>query len=110
MTKLAVIVFVVPLLALGLSIPLILGKVPPNDTYGFKTSKTLSSPEIWYPANRAAGWFMVAAAVMSICFNLALWWIFPEWPPERMTRWMTGGSLIPLLIALLASFIYLRRL
>ncbi len=100
----------VPLLVLVLSIPLVLGKVPPNNAYGFRTSKTLSSPEVWYPANRAAGWFMLAAGVISICFNLALWWAFPEWPPNRTESWMIGGTMIPLLIALLASFIYLRRL
>ena len=53
---------------------------------------------------------MAAAAIVSICFNLTLWWTVPEWPLEKMTSWMTGGSLIPLLIALLASVIYLRRL
>ena len=46
--------------------------------FGFRTPKTLSSPEVWYPANRASGWFMVAAAARSLCFNLALWWAFPE--------------------------------
>ena len=99
-----------PLLILMLSLPMILGKVPPNGAYGFRTPKTMSSPEVWYPANRAAGWFMLAAMVVSICFNLALWWTFPEWPLERMLSWMTGGMMIPLLISLLASFSYLRRL
>ena len=40
MTKL-VIFFVLPLVVLALSIPLILGKVPPNNAYGFRTQKTL---------------------------------------------------------------------
>ena len=109
MTKFAIGIFV-PFVALALSVPLILEKVPPNNTYGFRTSKTLSAPEIWYPANRVAGWFMVGAAAASLCFNLALWRGFPEWPLETMTRWMTGGALVPLAIALIASFIYLRRL
>lgn len=109
MTKL-VIVFVVPFLVVGLSLPLILGKVAPNNAYGFRTPKTLASPEVRYQTNRAAGWFMLAAGALSICFNLALWWIFPEWPPERMAGWMTGGSLVPLGMALAASFLYLGRL
>ena len=109
MTRLAVGIFV-PLLALALAVPLILEKVPPNNTYGFRTSKTRSAPEIWYPANRVAGWFMVCAAAVSLCFNLALWRAFPEWPLEKMTSWMTGGTLIPLALAVVASFIYLRRL
>ena len=102
--------FIVPLVIVVLSVPMILGTVPPNGVYGFRTPKTLSSEEVWYPANRAAGWFMLAAGVVSICFNLALWWTFPEWPLERTISWMTGGMMIPLLISLLASLIYLRRL
>lgn len=75
--------YVVPLLILALSIPMILDRVPPNGAYGFRTPKTLESEKVWYPANRAAGWFMLAAAVLSICFNLALWWAFPEWSLNR---------------------------
>ena len=100
----------VPLLILLLSVPMILGKVPPNGVYGFRTPKTLSSPEIWYPANRAAGWFMLAAMAVSICFNLALWWIYPDWPFERTVMWMTGGMTVPLVISVLASLIYIGRL
>lgn len=109
MTKI-VILFVLPILFVGLSIPLIVGKVPPNNTYGFRTAKTLSTPEIWYPANRAAGWFMVAAGVLATCLNLALWWIFPEWPPDRLAGWMTGGIMISLAMGVAASFVYLGRL
>ncbi len=101
---------VVPLVVLVLSIPMILGKVPPNGAYGFRTPKTLSSDEVWYPANRAAGWFMLAASVISICLNLALWWTFPEWTLDRAVSWMTGGTMIMLGLSVLASFIYLRRL
>ena len=102
--------YVVPFLILALSIPMILDKVPPNGAYGFRTPKTLESEEVWYPANRAAGWFMLAAAVLSICFNLALWWFFPEMPLIRTVSWMTGGNMILLSMSFLASFIYLGRL
>jgi uncharacterized membrane protein len=102
--------FFVPVVALALSIPMILGKVSPNKAYGFRTPKTLSSPEIWYAANRAAGGFMAGAAVISIAFNLALWWAVPEWSPEKMKSWMIGGTMVPLLMSVAASFLYLRRL
>ncbi len=36
----------VPLLIVGLSVPMILGKVRSNSSFGFRTSKTLSSEEI----------------------------------------------------------------
>jgi hypothetical protein len=38
----AVSIFIVAALLIGLSIPLVQGKVPPNSTYGFRTSKTLA--------------------------------------------------------------------
>jgi len=102
--------YVVPLLILALSIPMILDRVPPNGAYDFRTPKTLESDEVWYPANRAAGWFMLAAAVMSMCFNLALWWAFPDWSLNRNVLWMTCGNMVLLSMSFLASFIYLGRL
>lgn len=38
-----------------LSIPLVFGWIPRQFIYGVRTPKTLSSDEIWYPANRFAG-------------------------------------------------------
>ena len=95
--------YVVPSAILVASTLMILGRVPPNRIFGFRTEETLSSPEAWYPANRALGWFMAAAAIASICFNLTLWWTVPEWPVDRTVSWMTGGIGIPLLIAVLLS-------
>jgi hypothetical protein len=37
-----------------ISVPLILGVVPPNDIYGFRTAVTRSSRAVWYPAYRCA--------------------------------------------------------
>lgn len=42
------------LFGIGLAVPMLLGKVPRNPLYGFRTRLTLSSDEIWYPANRFA--------------------------------------------------------
>lgn len=44
-----------------LCIPMILGKVARNAFYGFRTSATLATDRVWYPANRAAGWAMLIA-------------------------------------------------
>lgn len=89
---------------------MILDRVPPAGAYGFRAPKTLESEEVWYPANRAAGWFMLAATVVSMCFNLVLWWAFPEWSLNRTVLWMTGGNMVLLSMSFLASFIYLGRL
>jgi uncharacterized membrane protein len=38
-----------------LGIPLALKLVPPNPVYGVRTSKTFSSRDVWFAANRPAG-------------------------------------------------------
>lgn len=45
----------VGILFIVLSIPLIFGKVKPNQWYGFRFAVTLKNPRIWYPANRLGG-------------------------------------------------------
>lgn len=42
------------ILLIGSSIPLLLGRVAPNQWYGFRTPKTLSNSHIWYTANSGA--------------------------------------------------------
>ena len=46
-----------------LGLPLMLGMVPRNDLYGFRTEKTFSDPAIWYAANRASGRALVIAGL-----------------------------------------------
>jgi uncharacterized membrane protein len=47
-----------------ISIPLVLGTVPRNRLFGFRTKKTLASDAIWFGVNRFAGIaIMVASAV-----------------------------------------------
>ncbi len=102
--------YLLPALMVLFALPMVLGKIPPNPIYGFRTPKTLSSPDIWYPANRIAGWFMVAAGALVFCFNLLLWKIHPDWPLEILGIWMGGVSFAAVLLAPVASLIYLRRL
>jgi uncharacterized membrane protein len=62
---------VIPGVIIVIAIPLILGKVPRNRFYGFRTRYTLSSDEVWYRANKIssiamliAGLFWLAAAIV----------------------------------------------
>src|SRR5262245_22882751 len=52
------------LLLILISVPMILEQVPPNRWYGFRTTRTLSDPRVWYPANRIAGQYLASAGVM----------------------------------------------
>ena len=51
-----------------LGVPLVLGMVEPNSTYGFRTTQTLAYESVWYQLNTIAGWGMIAAGVCSGLF------------------------------------------
>ncbi len=43
-----------------LSVPMIMGRIPPNGLYGFRVKKTMENPDIWYPVNAYSGkWLLV---------------------------------------------------
>jgi hypothetical protein len=87
----------------AISIPLILHLVPPNGVYGFRTSVTQSSVDIWYAANAFMGWALLMGAVVS---GAGLAYL-----PETAKRWrFLVAFLLPLLTAVVASFAYLGRL
>ena len=60
---------------IGVSIPLVLEKIGPNDFYGLQLDGEFSSEEDWYRVNRIGGWAMIWAAItlmtgVSILFGL----------------------------------------
>ncbi|CAN1212285.1 hypothetical protein TUMEXPCC7403_18905 [Tumidithrix helvetica PCC 7403] len=100
----------VGLLYVGLSLPLIAEKIKPNNWYGFRTAKTLSSPRIWYPANKAMGYdLLIAGSVVSVTALVIL-------TTGRSLGLVPAGIingvvlLLTLAVAVLHSFSVLRRL
>ena len=54
-------------LLMALSVPLILGKIPPNGLYGFRVKKTMENPDIWYPVNTYSGkWLLATGMIMAL--------------------------------------------
>jgi uncharacterized membrane protein len=89
----------------ALSIPLIHKAVPPNSTYGFRTRKTLSNEAVWYEANVFAGWaLLIAAAIGAALLGAVASGVLPSVVPGVVL--FVG----PLLIAVVACFIYLARI
>ena len=86
------------------SIPMILKLVPPNRAYGFRTRATLSDRELWYRANRFAGCALFLAAATSA----AIFMVEPEYGSGRSLAGL-AVFLVPLAVALAASFAYVRR-
>ncbi len=102
--------FLTPAIAVAVSIPLVLNAIPPNRWYGFRTPKTLSSPDIWYPANRRAGWYLIVSCGAALCFSLVFWTTHRDWPEDRLILWMANAFPVALIFACIASFLYLRKL
>ena len=57
---------IVGIIYIGLGIPLLLGRIPPNAWYGCRTRKTLSTEKIWYPVNRVTGRYMIISGLAVI--------------------------------------------
>ena len=55
------------------SIPLILGKVPRNRVYGYRTRATLGSEALWYRANAYFGVRFLVATLVSAGIAVALY-------------------------------------
>jgi uncharacterized membrane protein len=85
-----------------LGIPLVFKLVPPNRLYGFRTRKTLSRPDIWYPANGFAGYaLMLAAAVTALIISCV---------PQVSELQATAILVVLLICTTAASFAYLKRI
>ena len=50
---------------IGLSIPMMRGRVSPNKWYGFRNGATLENLDIWYPANAYAGKLLCVTGVIT---------------------------------------------
>ena len=81
-----------------------LGLVPPNRLYGIRTRETLANRDLWFRANRFAGFALfVAAGASSIVFLVQ-----PEYASGRSLVGLLV-LLVPLVIAIAACFVYLQR-
>ena len=84
------------LLLIGLSIPLIQRRVPPNHWYGFRVPRTLRSASVWYDANAYAGKALIIPALLMILISTTLYAIPTLDPPTYATicAGVTVGSML----------------
>lgn len=97
------------LLMMLLSIPMIQKRIKPNRWYGFRTRKTLSSPDIWYPANAYAGKILLAQSVVIFVAALLLYFV-PNMSEDGYTLSVSIVLLCSLMPAIGLMFGYLRKL
>lgn len=96
-----------------ISIPLLINAIKPNWFYGFRTRKTLSSPEIWYKANKYAAKELIAAGmviiILSIFTMLAFFSVGMFTAIQSVALFVMVVS-VPLIFALVRSMLYLKKL
>jgi uncharacterized membrane protein len=97
-------------LFVGLSIPLMRNRVPPNQYYGFRTPKTLRDPKIWYEVNRIQGNDLFVAGAVIIISSLTMLALAQNWKAE-----LVGITLFLIMVFSLVGvachgFIVLRRM
>ena len=97
------------LLLIGLSIPLLRRKVPPNRWYGFRTPLTLETPDVWYAVNAwAARWLIIAGLVL--CVGALLGLLLPAaWLPAYVLL-LSTLLIVGVLLILLVGVRYARSL
>jgi uncharacterized membrane protein len=97
------------LLLIGLSIPLIQGKIGPNPWYGFRVRRTLENPKVWYKANAYAGKALIGPAVAMIVFS-ATFYVIPVFDPPVYAVGCAVVALGSLAISVIFCFRYLGRI
>jgi uncharacterized membrane protein len=98
------------LLLIGLAVPLILGKVGPNTVYGFRTEKTLSSPEIWRAANHAAGVDLAIAGAAIALAAVVFYFVGSGWSATKLSIANLAVTTVAITAAVIHSVIVLNRL
>ena len=93
----ALLFIIVGVIYIGLGIPLLLGRIPPNAWYGCRTQKTLSSEEIWYPVNRVTGRYLIISGV-AVILSAFVVFIF------RRSLGPNHGAVILLAVLMLSVF------
>ncbi len=98
------------LIIMGVCIPLIMGKIPPNGLYGFRTAKSVSDPKIWYAINRYLGWALLLAESISLICYLALSYVpgLAFLHSDSQINFLI--FLVPAVIAVVISILHLKKL
>lgn len=109
MKQLLVMYVVFGLLLIGLSIPMLLGKIPPNPWYGFRVPSTLSDPILWYKANRHMARWLLATGIITVVGAIVLYKV-PNLTVDTYAWLCLIVFGVPFGCGMVSGFRYLRRI
>jgi hypothetical protein len=91
----------------GLSVPLILGKIPPNGLYGFRIPSTQQNPELWYKVNAYSGRRLLLVGLGTSVGSILLYYTVDS-SVDAYALSCLGLFLALFMWAIITSFLYLR--
>lgn len=103
-----VLYLVLGLLLLGISFPLLAGRVSRNRWYGFRIRKSYESEESWLLINRYGARHLIRWS--SVIAALGAFLIIADDIDQSVVRWITLGAPFLLLIPVVLTLVYARRL
>lgn len=109
MKTLLVMYVVFGLLLIGLSVPLLLDKVPPNGWYGFRVPSTLYNADLWYKVNRYAARWLLVSGIITVAAAFLLYYL-GDLSVDGYAWSLLAVFLLSFLPGLGLSFRYLRQL
>jgi hypothetical protein len=109
MTLLLILFLVSGAILIGISIPLIQGRVGSNRLYGFRVRRTLEDPKVWYPVNAYAAWRLLGLGVAVMVVATALYFV-PDIEVAVYACIVGGVAIAGVILGLVQSFRYLHQL
>ena len=91
------------------SVPLILGWLPPNGLYGFRVRKTMEHPEIWYPVNRYGGQRLLISSLLLMLAAIGFTFI-PDLRIDTYSYAVLVVWVVVSTIAIVSAFRYMNSL
>ena len=93
---------------IGISIPLIQGRVGPNHLYGFRVRRTLEDPNVWYPVNTYSAWRLLVVGAVEIIVATTLYFV-PSLDLALYSTIVGGVTIAGLMIGLAQSLCFLHK-
>ncbi len=108
MTTMLAMYVIFGLLLVGLSVPLLLDKIPPNGWYGFRVPSTLYNPDLWYKVNRYAARWLLLSGIVTVVAAVVLYY-GADLSVDGYAWSLLAVFLLSFLPGLALSFRYLRQ-
>jgi hypothetical protein len=91
-------------------IPLLKGKIESNCIYGFRVQKTLANEDIWYQTNKYFGREVIISGAIVILFSVIIFFFCGKMKPLWLILSVVFLPYIPLIIAIIRTLLFLRKL